>query len=110
MRMRAVVTGGAGFLGSHLCDRLIERGDEVVCVDDFSTGRRENVAHLADNRAFTLVQADVSSELPVEGEVGAVLHLASAASPPDYLERPLETLAVGSEGTRRGLQLAQRSR
>ena len=110
MSLRAVVTGGAGFLGSHLCDRLIERGDEVVCVDDFSTGRRENVAHLQDNRAFTLVQADVSSELPVEGEVGAVLHLASAASPPDYLERPLETLAVGSEGTRRGLQLAQRSR
>jgi dTDP-glucose 4,6-dehydratase len=110
MSLRAVVTGGAGFLGSHLCDRLIERGDEVVCVDDFSTGRRENVAHLEDNRAFTLVQADVSSELPIEGEVGAVLHLASAASPPDYLERPLETLAVGSEGTRRGLQLAQRSR
>jgi dTDP-glucose 4,6-dehydratase len=107
--MRAVVTGGAGFLGSHLCDRLIERGDEVVCVDDFSTGRRENIAHLEENPAFTLVRADVASELPVEGPVGAVLHLASAASPPDYLERPLETLAVGSEGTRRGLELAQRS-
>ncbi|HEX4217148.1 MAG TPA: UDP-glucuronic acid decarboxylase family protein [Acidimicrobiales bacterium] len=110
MSLRAVVTGGAGFLGSHLCDRLIERGDEVVCVDDFSTGRRENVAHLEDNSAFTLVEADVSSELPVEGEVGAVLHLASAASPPDYLERPLATLAVGSEGTRRGLELAHRCR
>jgi dTDP-glucose 4,6-dehydratase len=109
MSLRAVVTGGAGFLGSHLCDRLIERGDEVVCVDDFSTGRHENIAHLEDNPAFTLVQADVASELPVEGPVGAVLHLASAASPPDYLERPLETLAVGSEGTRRGLELAQRS-
>jgi dTDP-glucose 4,6-dehydratase len=110
MSLRAVVTGGAGFLGSHLCDRLIDRGDEVVCVDDFSTGRRENIAHLEDNPAFTLVRADVASELPVEGPVGAVLHLASAASPPDYLERPLETLAVGSEGTRRGLELAQRSR
>ena len=109
MSLRAVVTGGAGFLGSHLCDRLIDRGDEVVCVDDFSTGRRENIAHLEDNPAFTLVRADVASELPVEGPVGAVLHLASAASPPDYLERPLETLAVGSEGTRRGLELAQRS-
>lgn len=109
MSLRAVVTGGAGFLGSHLCDRLIDRGDEVVCVDDFSTGRPENIAHLEDNPAFTLVRADVASELPVEGPVGAVLHLASAASPPDYLERPLETLAVGSEGTRRGLELAQRS-
>ncbi len=109
MTLRAVVTGGAGFLGSHLCDRLIDRGDEVVCVDDFSTGRRENIAHLEGDPAFTLVRADVASELPVEGPVGAVLHLASAASPPDYLERPLETLAVGSEGTRRGLELAQRS-
>ncbi|HEY1466038.1 MAG TPA: UDP-glucuronic acid decarboxylase family protein [Acidimicrobiales bacterium] len=109
MSLRAVVTGGAGFLGSHLCDRLIDRGDEVVCVDDFSTGRRENIAHLEDNPAFTLVRADVASELPIEGRVGAVLHLASAASPPDYLDRPLETLAVGSEGTRRGLELAQRS-
>ncbi len=108
MSLRAVVTGGAGFLGSHLCDRLIDRGDEVVCVDDFSTGRRENIAHFEDHPAFTLVHADVASELPVEGPVGAVLHLASAASPPDYLERPLETLAVGSEGTRRGLELAQR--
>ena len=109
MSLRAVVTGGAGFLGSHLCDRLIERGDEVVCVDDFSTGRRANVAHLEDHPAFTLVRADVASELPVDGPVGAVLHLASAASPPDYLDRPLETLAVGSEGTRRCLELAQRS-
>jgi dTDP-glucose 4,6-dehydratase len=108
MSLRAVVTGGAGFLGSHLCDRLIARGDEVVCVDDFSTGRRANVAHLEDHPAFTLVLADVASELPVDGPVGAVLHLASAASPPDYLERPLETLAVGSEGTRRGLELARR--
>jgi len=108
MSLRAVVTGGAGFLGSHLCDRLIARGDEVVCVDDFSTGRRANVAHLEDHPAFTVVRADVASELPVDGPVGAVLHLASAASPPDYLERPLETLAVGSEGTRRGLELARR--
>jgi dTDP-glucose 4,6-dehydratase len=108
MTGRRVVMGGAGFVGSHLCDRLLERGDQVVCVDDFSTGRRSNVAHLADHPGFTLVEADVSRTLPVEGAVDGVLHLASPASPPDYLSRPLETLAVGSEGTRRGLDLAER--
>ncbi len=105
---RVVVLGGAGFLGSHLCDRLLERGDDVVCVDDFSTGRPSNVAHLADHRGFELVEADVSRSIPVEGPVAAVCHLASPASPPDYLARPLETLAVGSEGTRNGLELAGR--
>lgn len=108
MSGRHVVMGGAGFLGSHLCDRLIGRGDEVVCVDDLSSGRRANVAHLADHRAFTFVEADVSTSLPVDGAVSGVFHLASAASPPDYLARPLETLAAGSEGTRRGLELAAR--
>jgi dTDP-glucose 4,6-dehydratase len=103
---RVVVTGGAGFLGSHLCDELIRRGEEVVCVDDLSTGRRANVAGLLGRPGFTLVEADVSSSLPVPGPVDAVLHLASAASPVEYLRRPLETLAVGSEGTRRGLELA----
>ncbi|MHB1710221.1 MAG: UDP-glucuronic acid decarboxylase family protein [Acidimicrobiales bacterium] len=100
--------GGSGFLGSHLCDHLIERGDEVVCVDDFSTGRLSNVAHLSDHPAFTLVEADVSVSLPVDGPVAGVLHLASPASPPDYLTRPFETLSAGSEGTRRGLELAER--
>jgi nucleoside-diphosphate-sugar epimerase len=104
---RYVVMGGSGFLGSHLCDRLLERGDQVVCVDDFSTGRRENVAHLSEHQGFTLIEADVSESLPVEGPVSGVLHLASPASPPDYLARPLATLAVGSEGTRRGLELAE---
>jgi dTDP-glucose 4,6-dehydratase len=101
-----VVTGGAGFLGSHLCEALVARGDRVVAVDDLSTGVEANVASLVDNRAFELVVADVSQALPVEGPVDAVMHFASPASPPDYLARPLETLAVGSEGTRRALTLA----
>jgi len=105
---RVVVLGGGGFLGSHLCDQLLARGDEVVCVDDFSTGRPANVAHLEGHLRFTLVRADISKELPVEGPVTGVFNLASPASPPDYLSLPLETLAVGSEGTRRGLELARR--
>jgi dTDP-glucose 4,6-dehydratase len=99
--------GGGGFLGSHVCDRLLDRGDQVVCVDDFSTGRPENVAHLSEHPGFTLVEADVSESLPVDGPISGLLHLASPASPPDYLARPLATLAVGSEGTRRGLELAE---
>jgi dTDP-glucose 4,6-dehydratase len=102
-----VVLGGGGFLGSHLCDALLARGDGVVCVDDFSTGRRANVAHLRDDPAFTLVEADITESIPVDGEVAGVFHLASPASPPDYLARPLETLAAGSEGTRRALDLAR---
>jgi dTDP-glucose 4,6-dehydratase len=105
---RLVVLGGGGFLGSHLCDQLLERGDEVVAVDDFSTGRRANLAHLDGHPRFTLIEADVSQAIPVDGPVSGVLHLASPASPPDYLSRPLETLAVGSEGTRLGLELARR--
>lgn len=103
---RVVVTGGAGFLGSHLADALLARGDEVVAVDDFSTGRRENIAHLADEPRFTLVEADVVEGLPVDGAVDAVLHFASPASPPQYLARPLETLDVGAIGTRNALDLA----
>ena len=108
MSGRVVVLGGSGFLGSHLCDQLLARGDEVVCVDDFSTGRRANVAHLGDRSGFTLIEADISKGLPVAGPVTAVCNLASPASPPDYLALPLETLAVGSEGTRHGLELADR--
>jgi dTDP-glucose 4,6-dehydratase len=104
---RVVVTGGAGFLGSHLCDELVARGDHVVCVDDMSTGSSDNVAHLAGEERFELVEADVSKTLPVTGAVDAVMHFASPASPPHYLRRPLETLAVGSEGTRLALSLAK---
>jgi len=105
---RVVVAGGAGFLGSHLCQALVGRGDQVVCLDDLSTGRRANVAELVGASGFELVVADVSAEVPVVGPVDAVCHLASPASPPAYLARPLETLAAGSEGTRRLLELAGR--
>src|SRR5271163_3844152 len=105
--MRVVVTGGAGFLGSHLCGALVARGDRVVCLDDLSTGRTENIAALEGHGAFEFMVSDVSVSIDVDGPVDAVLHFASAASPPDYLARPLETLAVGSEGTRHGLELAK---
>jgi len=103
------VAGGAGFLGSHLCDRLAERGDTVVCLDDLSTGSAENVAHLVGDDRFRLIVADVSEkvELDDDARIDAVCHLASPASPPAYLARPLHTLAVGSEGTRRLLELAR---
>ena len=104
--MRVVVTGGAGFLGSHLCEALLARGDAVVCVDDLSTGAAENVAHLRAEPGFELVVADVSTGAGLAGPCDAVLHFASPASPPQYLARPLETLAVGSEGTRHALELA----
>jgi len=104
---RAVLTGGAGFLGSHLATELRGVGYEVVAVDDLSTGRAENVDHLADDAGFTLLEHDVITGIPVDGPVAAVLHFASPASPPAYLARPLETLAVGSEGTRHALELAR---
>jgi dTDP-glucose 4,6-dehydratase len=106
---RVVVAGGAGFLGSHLCDRLIERGDSVVCLDDLSTGSKENVAHLLEHDRFRLVVTNVSEkvELGDDDRVDAVCNLASPASPPAYLARPFDTLAVGSEGTRRLAELAR---
>jgi dTDP-glucose 4,6-dehydratase len=104
-----VVAGGAGFLGSHLCDYLIGRGDSVLCLDDLSTGSTDNVAHLLESARFSLVVTDVSQKVESEPgvKVDAVCNLASPASPPAYLARPLETLAAGSEGTRRLLELAQ---
>ena len=103
------MAGGAGFLGSHLCDRLVERGDTVVCLDNLSTGSRENVAHLLGHDRFRLVVIDVSEKVELEdgSKVDAVCNLASPASPPEYLARPFDTLAVGSEGTRRLLELAR---
>ena len=105
--MRAVITGGAGFLGSHLCERLLGTGWEVVCLDNFVTGRAENVAHLLPDRRFALVRCDVSDRVAVSGQVDAVVHLASPASPPDYLRLPLETLKAGSVGTWHALDLAK---
>ncbi|HYH49063.1 MAG TPA: UDP-glucuronic acid decarboxylase family protein [Acidimicrobiia bacterium] len=107
--MRAVVTGGAGFIGAHLSRALVGRGWEVVAVDDLSTGRAGNVADLTAEPAFTLVEGDVSQPFDIDGPVDAVLHFASAASPPDYLARPLETMRVGSLGTQHTLELARRN-
>ncbi len=107
--MRVVVAGGAGFLGSHLCDALLARGDQVVCVDNFVTGNARNVGHLAARDDFMLVEHDVSFHaLDVDGPVDAVMNLASPASPKDYLALPIETLDVGSIGTRHLLELARR--
>jgi dTDP-glucose 4,6-dehydratase len=104
---RAVVTGGAGFLGGHICRALRADGYEVVAVDNLSTGQRDQVADLLADPGFTLLEHDVVQGLPVEGPVDAVLHLASPASVPEYLARPLETLRVGAEGTRHALELAR---
>jgi dTDP-glucose 4,6-dehydratase len=105
--MRIVVTGGAGFLGSHLCTRLVDEGHEVVAVDNFITGVPENVGHLIDNPRFRLIRADVTDFLHVPGEVDLVLHFASPASPIDYLLLPIQTMKVGSIGTLHALGLAK---
>jgi dTDP-glucose 4,6-dehydratase len=103
---RAVVTGGAGFLGSHLCEHLLDRDVEVVCLDNFLTGSPQNVVHLADHPGFRLVRCDVTDYVHVPGPVDLVLHFASPASPIDYLKMPIETLKVGSLGTLHTLGLA----
>jgi dTDP-glucose 4,6-dehydratase len=105
----AVVTGGAGFVGSHLCAALLEAGTAVTCVDDFSTGRRSNVSSLMDDPGFTLLEANVSEPFSVDRPPDLVLHFASPASPADYLRLPLHTLEVGSLGTRNALALARAS-
>ncbi len=107
MRKRAVVTGGAGFLGSHLCERLLAEEYEVICLDNFITGTPDNVAHLVGHHDFHLVRADVSEFVHVPGPVDFVLHFASPASPIDYLELPIHTLKVGSIGTLHTLGLAR---
>jgi dTDP-glucose 4,6-dehydratase len=104
---RAVVTGGAGFLGSHLCETLLASNYDVVCLDNFVTGVPANVAHLMENSRFRLVRADVTDFVHVGGSVDAVLHFASPASPIDYLELPIHTLKVGSIGTLHALGLAR---
>jgi dTDP-glucose 4,6-dehydratase len=104
---RAVVTGGAGFLGSHLCEALLDRDVEVLCLDNFLTGTPANVAHLMEHPGFRLVRADVTDYVHVAGPVDHVLHFASPASPIDYAELPIHTLKVGSIGTLHSLGLAK---
>ena len=105
--MRTVVTGGAGFLGSHLCELFLADGDEVICVDNFLTGRRENIARLASNPRFRLLEHNISTPVAVEGPVDSVLHFASPASPIDYLNLKIQTMKVGSLGTLNALGLAK---
>jgi dTDP-glucose 4,6-dehydratase len=105
--MRTVVTGGAGFLGSHLCERLLADGHEVLALDNFLTGTPTNVEHLLEHDAFRLVKADVTDYVHVTGRVDQVMHFASPASPIDYLQLPIETMKVGSTGTLHALGLAK---
>jgi dTDP-glucose 4,6-dehydratase len=105
--MRSIVLGGAGFIGSHLVDRLLARGDEVVAVDNLLTGRRDNADRNRGNARYTFVQHDICRPIPALGPAGAVFNLASPASPLDYAKLPLETLEVGSAGTRNALDLAR---
>ena len=105
--MQVVVTGGAGFLGSHMCERLLADGHDVYCLDNFLTGVPDNVAHLIDEPRFRIIRCDVSEFIHVPGPVGAVVHMASPASPADYLMLPIETMKVGSTGTLHALGLAK---
>jgi len=105
--MRTVVTGGAGFLGSHLCDALLAKGHEVICLDNLITGNTDNIAHLLGRGQFRFVNYDVTNYLFIDGPVDAILHFASPASPADYLRLPIQTLKVGSLGTHKALGLAR---
>ena len=104
--MRAVITGGAGFLGSHLCESMLEKGWDVLCLDNLVTGNQTNVAHLLPHPRFRFAHQDVTRYIEVQGPVEAVLHFASPASPPDYLKFPIQTLKVGALGTHNALGLA----
>lgn len=104
---RTLITGGAGFLGSHLCDLFLERGHEVICMDNLLTGSAENIAHLLGHERFTFIHYDVTEYVYVEGALDNILHFASPASPIDYLQLPIQTLKVGSLGTHKALGLAK---
>ncbi|MEE2739301.1 MAG: UDP-glucuronic acid decarboxylase family protein [Planctomycetota bacterium] len=106
--MRVVITGGAGFIGSHLCDRYINENHEVLCLDNFITGSKTNITQLMQNPKFTLIECDISDGLPVDGPVDRILHMASPASPIGYLSNPLLTLRAGSLGTFHALDLARK--
>jgi dTDP-glucose 4,6-dehydratase len=105
--MRALITGAAGFLGSHLCDRFLAEGHQVIGMDSLLTGKTENIAHLAGHERFTFVKYDVTHYIYIEGPLDAVLHFASPASPIDYLTYPIQTLKVGALGTHNALGVAK---
>ncbi|MCK4859571.1 MAG: SDR family oxidoreductase [Candidatus Omnitrophica bacterium] len=105
--MRILITGGAGFIGSHLCQRLLEQGKEVICVDNLISGNRDNIAHLIKNPQFEFIQSDISKLIEIKGSLDAILHFASLASPIDYQKYPIQTLKVGSLGTLNALGLAK---
>ena len=104
---RYLITGGAGFIGSHLCESFLEKGHEVICMDNFSTGAKENIASFARNPRFRFMDHNVSRYIEVREPLDYVLHFASPASPVDYLELPIPTLKVGSLGTHNALGLAK---
>ena len=104
---RILITGGAGFIGSHLCERFLAEGDDVICIDNLLTGSPDNIAHLFSDRRFTFIQQDVTTYIYVKGPVDAILHFASPASPVHYLALPIQTLKVGSLGTHKALGLAK---
>ena len=97
--MRILITGGAGFIGSHLCDYLLDRGHTVIAMDNLATGSTDNIAHLAGHERFSFIHHNVTDYIYVEGALDAVLHLASLPSPVDYLNFPIQTLKVGALGT-----------
>lgn len=102
-----VITGGAGFIGSHLCDRFIQKGFKVICLDNFITGNTGNIRHLLNNNNFKLIEHNVTKYINIKGKINYVLHFASPASPEDYLKFPIQTLKVGSLGTHNALGLAK---
>jgi len=105
--MKVLVTGGAGFIGSHLCDRFLQEGHEVICLDNLITGSTGNIARLAGHPKFSFIKHDVTNYIFAEGKIDAILHFASPASPVDYLQYPIQTLKVGSLGTHKALGLAK---
>ncbi|MGC2660799.1 MAG: NAD-dependent epimerase/dehydratase family protein, partial [Bryobacteraceae bacterium] len=106
--MKNVISGAAGFIGSHLCDRLIEQDQEIIAIDNFITGHCSNIEHLLDHPRFQFIEHDIAQPIEIEGAVHRVFHLASLASPVDYLNHPIETLESGSSGTRTMLEIARK--